>query len=306
MREAVTLSLEGRVALQRPAIPARRLTLRPQPGWAPLEALICTPADSRGVLVYFPGFNTPLGEWELAKCQFLARATSLTVVITEIPGMSRYRDPIPAAVRRDMLRRRIDSWTELNLAYLAEAFRAGEVSNTETMQALGYSTGCSLATAALTQLAQWGPIEGLNLVEPVAIVRRSLASLQADNLADWGRLPWVNATNRRHAWVVAAQRHRRRDPSVHYSPVDLLAIAQVLSGEGLLTELERAPLARCGLARGERSSLCRRADFDKLDALLDERAIPGASITVPKLGHQLWHSFDTLVELATAMLGPAD
>lgn len=305
MRHAMTLSLDGRTPLHRPAIPVQRLTLRPQPGMAPLEALVGTPADSRGVLVYFPGFNTPLGEWEVAKCQFLAEATSLTVVMTEIPGMSRYRDPIPATVRRDMLRRRIDSWAELNLAYFAEAFRAGGVTNTETMQVLGYSTGCSLATAALGQLGEWGPIEGLNLVEPVAIVQRSLASLQADNLADWGRLPWVHATNRHHDWVVATRRRQLREPSVHYSAVDLLAIAQVLASEGLLAELERADLARCAIARGERSSLCRLGDFEKLDATLAERGIAGPSITVPKLGHQLWHSFPTLVALVTAMLGAA-
>ena len=302
MRHAMTLSLDGRTPLRRPAIPVQRLTLRPQPGMAPLEALVGTPADSRGVLVYFPGFNTPLGEWEVAKCQFLAQATSLTVVMTEIPGMSRYRDPIPSAVRRDMLRRRIDSWAELNLAYFAEAFRAGGVSNTETMQVLGYSTGCSLATAALGQLNEWGPIEGLNLVEPVAIVQRSLASLQADNLADWGRLPWVHATNRHHDWVVATRRRQLHEPSVHYSAVDLFAIAQVLSSEGLLASLERVDLAHCAIARGERSSLCRHSDFEKLDAMLAERGIPGPSITVPKLGHQLWHSFPTLVGLTTAML----
>lgn len=304
MRRAVTLSLNGRAPLRRPAIPVQRLTLRPHPAMSPLEALVGTPPDSQGVLVYFPGFNTPLGEWEVAKCQFLAQTTSLTVVMTEIPGMSRYRDPIPAAIRRDMLRRRVDSWAELNIAYFAEAFRAGGVTNTETMQVLGYSTGCSLATAALGQLSEWGPIEGLNLVEPVAIVRRNLAELQADNLADWGRLPWVHATNRHHEWVVATRRRQLREPSVHYSAVDLVAIAQILSSEGLLASLERADLARCAIARGERSSLCRRSDFEKLDAMLTERDIPGPSITIPKLGHQLWHSFPTLVELAGAMLTP--
>ena len=302
MREAITLSLDGRAPLRRPAIPVQRLTLRPQPGMAPLEALVGTPADSHGVLVYFPGFNTPLGEWEVAKCQFVAAATSLTVVMTEIPGMSRYRDPIPSAVRRDMLRRRVDSWMELNLAYFAEAFRAGQVVHTEKMQVLGYSTGCSLATAALRDLAEWGPIQGLNLVEPVAIVQRSLASLQADNLADWGRSPWVHATNRHHDWVVATHRRQAHEPSVHYSAVDLVAIAQVLSSEGLIASLEQTELASCSIARGERSSLCRRGDFEKLDALLAERGIGGPSITVPKLGHQLWHSFPTLVALVTAMM----
>ena len=40
MRQAITLSPDGRAPLHRPAIPVRRLTLRPQPGMAPLEALV--------------------------------------------------------------------------------------------------------------------------------------------------------------------------------------------------------------------------------------------------------------------------
>ncbi|MEN0070809.1 MAG: hypothetical protein AAGC63_07345 [Propionicimonas sp.] len=297
MRYPVTLTLDGRAPLRRPAIPVRRLTLRPEPHMPPLAALVGTPPESRGVLVYFPGFGTPLGEWEVAKCQFLAEATSLTVVITEIPGMSRFRDPIPAAVRRDMLRHRSESWAELNLRYLAAAFEAGEVRNTEVMQVLGYSTGCSLAAAALPVLAQWGPIEGLNLVEPVAITRRSLTTLQADNLADWVRLPWVHATNRHHDWVVHTRRRQAIEPGVQPSPVDLVAIALVLASEELLGRLEGIELERCALARGERSSLCRRGDFEKLDASLAASGVPGPTITIPKLGHQLWHSVPTLVGL---------
>ena len=303
MRQAVTLPLDTRAALLRPGIPVRQLTLRPE-GLPRLAALVGTPAASRGVLVYFPGFNTPLGEWEVAKCQFLAQATSLTVVMTEIPGMSRFRDPIPRAVRRDMLRRQIGSWAELNLSYLAEAFRAGEVANTDVMEVLGYSTGCSLATAALPALGEWGPIEGLHLVEPVAISRRGLTTLQADNLADWGRLPWVHASNRHHQWVMHARLRQWTEPAVHYSPADLLAIARVLASEGLLEELDRVDLARCGLARGERSSLCRRTDFERLDARLAARGIPGPTITVPGLGHQLWHSFPTLVGLVHRLTAP--
>lgn len=301
MREVVTLPLDRRAPLRRPAVPVRRLTLRPERQLPRLAALVATPAESRGVLVYFPGFNTPLGEWEVAKCQFLAQASSLTVVVTEIPGMSRFGDPVPAAVRRDLLRRRTGSWAELNLAYLADAFVTGEVGTTEVMEVLGYSTGCSLAGAALPLLAHWGPLEGLHLVEPVAITRRGLPALQADNLADWGRLPWVNASNRGHDWVVHTRRRQASEPSVRYSPADLVALARVLASEGLLEELENVELARCGLARGERSSLCRRADFEKLDARLAERGIPGPTITVPGLGHQMWHSFPTLAGLVGHM-----
>ena len=286
----------------RPAVPVRQYTLRP-PGLGPLDALVATPDGSTGTLYYFPGFNTPLGPWEMAKCAHLAASTGLTVVLTEIPGMSRFGGPIPRAVRAAMLRGRIGSWAELNLAYIAEAMTVGRVANPDYLQVLGYSTGCSLAVAALPVLAGWGPVEGLNLVEPVAITRRNLAVLQAHNLADLGRRPSVLATNREHDWVLHARRRQRREPSVHYSAVDLVAIGQVLATEGLLAGLDGVELERCALARGARSSLCRPGDYDRLDGLLAARGVPGPTITVAGLGHQLWHSFPVLTQVVAAMLG---
>ena len=304
-RTRVELVLDPKAVQARPSVPVRQHTLRP-PGLAPLDALIATPPESRGVLVYFPGFNTSLGPWEIAKCAHLAGVTGLTVVVTEIPGMSRFHDPIPTSVRKDMLKGQIESWAELNLAYIEAAMAEGRVANPEFMQVLGYSTGCSLAVAALPVLAEWGPIEGLNLVEPVAITRRNIASLQAHNLADWGRMPAALATNHGHDWVMSARRRQRREPSVRYSPIDLLAIAQVLASESLLAGMDGANLARCALARGSKSSLCRLPDYERLDALLAVRGVAGPTITVQGLGHQLWHSFPLLIQIVEAMLPAAD
>ncbi len=264
---------------------------------------MATPPHPTGTLVYFPGFNTTLGPWEIAKCAHLADATSLSVVVTEIPGMSRFGDAIPRVVRAEMMRGRIAAWADLNLTYLEEALEVGGVTNTEYLQVLGYSTGCSLAVAALPVLGEWGPIEGLNLVEPVAITSRNIASLQAHNLADWGRMPVALATNRSHDWVMTARALQRREPSVRYSPVDLVAIGQVLATQGLLEGLDEVELARCALVRGSRSSLCRLRDYERLDGVLSERGVPGPTITVDGLGHQLWHSFPVVVQLTKAMLG---
>jgi len=296
------LPLDLHLGKRRPQIEVARHTLRPG-GLPPLDSLVATPADPMGVFVYFPGFNTPLGPWELAKCQYLAQVTHMQVVSTEIPGMSRFGDPIPKAVRADMLRGRIASWTELNLAYVADAMTAGAVANTDQMQVLGYSTGCSLAAAALPALAEWGPIEGLNLVEPVAISKRNIASLHAHNMLDLGRYPFSLAANLGHDWVMRAYRGQRREPHVRYTTVDLLAIATVLAGEELGQRLDRVELARCAITRGSKSSLCRRADFDKVDQSLAARGIPGPTITVEHYGHQLWHSFPALTAVVDAMLG---
>lgn len=290
----------GRNAIAKPDIVVRQHTLRPA-GLAPLDALIAAPAETRGVLLYFPGFNTTLGPWEIAKCAHLAQVSSLTVIVTEIPGMSRFANSIPKAVRTQMLRGDGQAWAELNLAYIEEALGLAAV-GPEYLQVLGYSTGCSLAVAALPVLASWGPIEGLNLVEPVAITQRNLAALQAHNLADWGRMPRALATNKPHDWVMAARKSQSREPSVRYTPVDLLAIAQVLSGKGLLDGMEQVELAGCDIVRGDRSSLCRQPDFDRLDQRLSDRDITGSTITVVGLGHQLWHSFPVVAQLAQATL----
>lgn len=302
-RPRYDLRADARIEPVAPKVEVRRLVLRPSTAHAPLDSVVAIPQGSAGVLVYFPGFNTPLGPWEILKCRHLAAISGLTVVLTEIPGMSRFHDPIPGAVRREMFAGNVGSWAELNLAYVEEAFRRAEVTSTEVMEVLGFSTGCSLAVAALPVLATWGPIEGLNLVEPVAISRRNLATLQVANLADWGRQPKVLATNRGHRSAVDARRRQRREPSVRYGAADLAAIATVLSGDSLLQAAEGVEPSRCAIARGSKSSLCRVADFDRLDALLHQRGIPGPTITVDGLGHQLWHSLPGLVQVARTMLG---
>jgi hypothetical protein len=301
VRTRVSLPLDLHLGRRRPPLEVVRHTLRP-PGLAKLDALITSPSDPTGVVVYFPGFNTPLGPWEMAKCQYLAEVTSMQVVLTEIPGMSRFGDVLPRAVRADMLRGHATAWAELNLTYISAALQAGQIAHAETMQVLGYSTGCSLAAAALPVLAQWGPIEGLNLVEPVAISKRNIVSLHAHNMLDLGRYPFSLATNIGHDWVMKAYRGQRREPNVRYSTVDLLAIATVLASEELGEHLDQVELTRCAIARGAKSSLCRRPDFDKVDAALSARGIPGPTITVEGLGHQLWHSFPTVIGLAEAML----
>jgi hypothetical protein len=112
----------------------------------------------------------------------------------------------------------------------------------------------------------------------------------------------VLATNRSHPWVMTARRRQRREPSVKYSAVDLVAIGQVLSSQGMLAGIDAVELARCSLVRGARSSLCRRPDYELLDESLAVRGVPGPTITVEGMGHQLWHSFPIVVQLTRAML----
>lgn len=306
MRPAITLSIDGRATLEKPSTTVRKLTVRPPGLSAPLDALVATPQNATGVLVYFPGFNTPLGPWESAKCQLIAQASGMNVVVTEIPGMSRFGDAIPKAIRRDMLAERTHSWAELNLHYVVSALGTAGVDAPSHVRALGYSTGCSLAAAALPLLDEWAPVVGLSLVEPVAISRRSLVGLHVDNMTEIGRQPATYRTNRPHDWVMSARRRQIWEPPVRYGPVDLIAIATVLAAPGLMEAATEIGLNRCELARGERSSLCRRHDFETLDALLVERGVSGPTLTVTGLGHPVWHSFPAIVPLVEAMLTASD
>ncbi len=306
MRTAVTLTVNGHEPLVQPQVPVRQLTVRPPGLTAPLDALVATPENATGVLVYFPGFNTPLGPWEAAKSQLIAQVSGMNVVVTEIPGLSRFGDPIPKAIRRDMLHERPQSWAELTLHYMVGALGTAGVEAPSHLRVLGYSTGCSLAVAALPMLHEWAHIVGLSLVEPVAIARRNLVTLHVDNMADIGRQPASFATNRPHDWVMRARRRQIREPSVRYSPVDLVAIATVLAAPGLMDEIADAGLNRCELVRGANSSLCKRRDFEALDALLAEQGVPGPTFTVTGLGHPVWHSFPAVVPLVEAMLAGSD
>lgn len=228
----------------------------------------------------------------------------MTVVMTEIPGMSRFGHPIPKAVRSDMLRRRPRSWATLTVGYAAAALEArGVAAPVGPIHALGYSTGCSLAVEAGAALAQLGPVEEVTLVEPVAISERLLTTLQAHNTIEWLREHATQRTNARHDWVVHARNHQAREPRVRYSTADLHAIARVLATSGLTGELSRLDVPRCNLVRGDSSALCPTGRFQELDAILSRRGIPGDTVTVTRLGHQLWHSFPAIVPLLDLLLG---
>lgn len=265
---------------------------------APLEALVAAPENPTGLLFHFPGFNIALGSWEAVRYAQLAEATGLVVVAVELPGLSRFGHRLPGSVRRDLMDARADSWAELCLAYLWMAARQAGFDRLPLRQLTGFSTGCSLAAAAGRQLE----VASLGLIEPVSVTERSLVELEAANLADLARFPVALTTNR--DWVAQAWRAQLGEQGVHYSVADLLAIARLLSGRTIPDDLNRP--AWCLLARGERSSLCPRPAFEALDAQLAAAGVPGPSLTVAGLGHQLWHSFGAVAALSGRLPAASD
>ena len=265
---------------------------------APLEALIAAPERPAGLAFHFPGFNIALGSWEAVRYAQLAEATGLAVVAVELPGLSRFGHRLPVSVRRDLMDAHADSWAELCLEYLRLAARQAGLDRLPVRQLTGFSTGCSLAAAASRHLA----VPVLALIEPVSVTQRSLAALEAANLADLARFPAALATNR--DWVAQAWRTQLREPGVRYSVIDLLAIARLLSGRSIPDDLDRP--AWCLLARGARSSLCPAPAFDALDAQLVTAGVPGPTLAISGLGHQLWHSFGAVAALSARLPTASD
>lgn len=281
----------------RPQTRVRRHAVQPA-GLAPLEALVAAPEKPGGLLFHFPGFNIALGSWEAVRYAQLAEATGLAVVAVELPGLSRFGHRLPGSVRRDLMDAHADSWAELCLGYLRLAARQAGFDRLPVRQLTGFSTGCSLAAAVGRQLE----VASLGLIEPVSVTERSLVELEAANLADLARFPAALTTNR--DWVAHAWRAQLGEQGVRYSVADLLAIARLLSGRTIPDDLSRP--AWCLLARGERSSLCPRPAFEALDAQLAAAGVPGPSLTVAGLGHQLWHSFGAVAALSGRLPAASD
>lgn len=305
MRVRRLLRVDAGAAVEPPRTASERLVVRAG-GHGPLDALVTRPEGTpAGVVFSFVGYDTPIGPWEEARAGLVAQASGATVVTCELPGMSRHRSRLDAAVRAAARRGDAGPWGDLHAAYLLEAARSAGV-GPGPVSIVGFSTGCSLAVVTAPALAAaHGPLGSLVLVEPVGIAPRSLVRLAADNLADAARWPDVTRRNRPHAWVVATRRAGRGD-HVSISPHDLLAATGVLRRPGISPQVAAAVAADgpVHLVRGERSDLCPAAPFAQLDQVLADVGVPGTTLLVAGAGHQLWHAAGVVAAVADALLSP--
>lgn len=303
MRDRQTLTADVGAPLEEPAAGRRLQFVVRAPGrTAPLEALLVDPAEGPRaaggpVLLYFLGFNVPLGPWEGTKAQLLANAFRMPVLAVELPGQSRFGDPLPRSVAASMRRGGIQDWAGLQAEYVRAAVTAAGLVPTG-LHLVGYSTGCSLAMSSLAGLRALAPIRSVTLIEPVGALSRGLARLAVDNARDVLRQPPSYATNHGHRWVMALRRRQLREPWVRYWPQDLLAITQVLCRDHIVHHVGELEGARLTIVRGERSDLCTAAGVAALEEAAEAAAAEGRTITVTGLGHPLWHSFPVVVPLA--------
>lgn len=294
MRQHVDLTVDVAAEIPEPAGRLLQFVVRIDPDAAPLQAMLVGEPDPERLLVYFPGFNTPLGPWEAAKCRMLAAAFDEPVLLLEIPGMSNFGDALPTVVRKSMLRGEVNSWADLMVDYQLAALESLGQPVPAEVDIIGYSTGCSLGVAALRHWQQRSSVRSVTLVEPVSTMTRNLLKLELHNMADALRQPASYATNHGHDWVMRTRRRQVREPWVRYGPADLVAIAQVLARPHLPGDLALDGSIAVNLVRGERSDLCQRESFEALHAASPD---VGITVDVPGFGHPLWHSFPVLEQL---------
>ena len=297
VRRSMTITLPSHPVVDQPSARVRRLTVEPR-GRFPLDALIGTPRDSQGLTFYFVGFNESMGPWEAAKCALWAAHSQTTVIACELPGFSRYGKGIPSNIRQDLMAGDPSSWAEWTWMYLRSAAATAKISDIGEIDILAFSTGCSLAVAALPTIQSTHTVSRLTLVEPVALAQRSLGRLAIHNVIDYPRILAALSSNNPSPWTREALRRQFRTPNVRYSPADFLALISMLASDDTQQRLGEADLPVTNLVRGTRSKLCPSQGFSDLNAVLDSRSVEGTTCAITGFGHQLWHCLPAIDALA--------
>jgi len=300
MRRQVWIGLGSQAVIEQPRARVRRLTVAPR-GHPAVTALVGRPKNPRGVTIHFPGFHIAMGPWEAAKCALLAAITGTTVIMCELPGFSRYGHHLSPRVRRDLYDGDPSSWAQAALAGMVAAGEAAGVEAPDQLDVMAYSTGCSLAVAALPTVQAAFPVRRLTLIEPVSVTSRTLGWLTLQFTWDLIRILNTVPRNLPSSWIRQAGLREFREPRVHYSPADLLALISMLSGDDTGVRLGNLALPATNLARGAKSKLCPAPSFAAVDAGLAARGVPGTTMTISGLGHQMWHALPAIDAIARTL-----
>ena len=300
--ETITVPLLSQT--EQPRGRVRRITVAPL-GHPPLDALVAFPENPRGLTFHFIGFNESMGPWNAAKLAMWAAHSGTIVVACELPGFSRYGQPLSTGIRQDLLTGDPSSWGISTLAYLNAAIEVADIDTPESVNVLAFSTGCSLATAVLPVIQASYKVSSLTLVEPVTLAVRTIGRLAIHNATDLVRLLKTVPPNYPSSWVRQAQIRQLKDPAIHYIFPDFLASVTMLSGDDTGVRMEGLTLPMTHLVRGSKSKLCPANQFAYLNSRLAARKIPGTTVQVTGLGHQFWHCLPALDELAR-ILFPKD
>lgn len=261
-------------------------------------AWVVPPDPQPGLIVLYPGYNVPLTAWELTKAALLADAWGRPLIEVELPGMSRHGGSLDAAARLELQRAGVERFAELTNARIAAALDVVGVRRGGPVVAVGYSTGASVAAQSLGWLAgRSGGLEGVVLVEPVGILPRPVPVMFWHNVLDWRRRLAEIGRNEATEWALGQYLAPEARAGVRIAALDSLVVAFTLSAETIPGAVLSAAV-RTDLVRGELSALCPADALARLDDRLDAAGVPGDSLTVPGLGHGVWHNIAAVAGIA--------
>ncbi|MCL2784799.1 MAG: hypothetical protein FWD55_05065 [Propionibacteriaceae bacterium] len=287
-RQHENITLPARPVTPQPRGRVRRITVAPR-GLPPVDALVAVPENPQGLTIHFIGFNQAMGSWEAAKLAQWAALSKTIVVTCELPGFSRYGQPLSTQVRRDLLDGDPSSWGLATWTYLKAAVEAAEIEVPENIEILAFSTGCSLAAAVLPAIQASFEISTLTLIEPVTLASRTIGRLAIHNAADWIRLLKTVPKNYPSTWVRQASLRQLWEPKLRFTPPDFIASVTMLASDDTEQRVALLDLPQTHLVRAGLSKLCPKNQFMALDAQLEAREVPGVTATINGFGHQWWH-----------------
>ena len=299
-RHPVTITLPAFPITPQPRGRVRRITVTPRQH-PPVDALVAIPEDPQGLTLHFIGFNQAMGPWEAAKYAMWAALSHRIIVACELPGFSRYGQPLSTQVRQDLLDGDPLSWGLSTLSYLNAAIDAAGIPRTDQVDVLAFSTGCSLAVAVLPAIQASHHVSNLTLIEPVTLTTRTIGRLALHNAVDWVRQIKTVPPNYPSSWVRQASMRQLKEPSLRYTLPDYLASVTMLASNDTSRRLDDMTLPETHLVRGGLSRLCPRTQFAALDFRLRVREVPGMTCTIAGQGHQFWHCLPAVDALARTL-----
>lgn len=253
----------------------------------------------RSTLVSTLGAFSRLDPFETDRYQRLAAFQKRRIAIVETPGWTKGTKLDPMA--REELRQ--GSFASVG-RLMGEAVTAvADLGGGEPVSVLGYSMGCSTATA----MADWFTGQDLRvchltLVEPVAITPRNPSVLLARN--SWEGLFSVKHLRENHGIheipspSLASWGDRRRLPE----PLHLLwALSRGRLAEQVSALAKRVPGLAVTLINGGASRLVCKKDLQSLADVLLSLGVRVQVQTVDGAHHALWHSRPTVRQLAQAI-----
>ncbi|WP_432558272.1 hypothetical protein [Granulicoccus sp. GXG6511] len=253
----------------------------------------------RPTLVSTLGAFSRLDPFETDRYQRLAALQHRRIAIVETPGWTKGTKLDRTA--REELRKGHFAGVGRSMGQAVAA--VADLDTGSPVSVLGYSMGCSTATAMAHWFAREGvPVCHLTLVEPVAITPRHPSVLFARN--SWEGLFSAKHLRENHGLAeiptpsLASWGDRRRIPE----PLHLLwALSRGRLAEQVTALARSAPGLAITLIHGSASRLVSKKDLRRLSAALLGLGVRVQVQTVGGAHHALWHSRPTVDRLAQAI-----